>query len=98
MSKYEQEIAMQQEREKRAANIKTIKTDLEECRNLLAAMPHHTTGDFQQIQDWRFVESRLRWLEDMLADEQKAYNATYQVNDSAVVDVIARDTIKASEN
>lgn len=88
MSKYEQEIAMQQEREKRAANIKTIKTDLEECRNLLAAMPHHTTGDFQQIQDWRFVENRLRWLEDMLADEQRAYNSTMTANADEVVNLM----------
>ena len=88
MSKYEQEIAMQQEREKRAANIETIKTDLEDCRNLLAAMPHHTTGDFQQIQDWRFVESRLRWLEDMLADEQRAYNSTMTANADEVVNLM----------
>jgi hypothetical protein len=81
MTKYEHEMAMQQEREKRTANINAIKADLEECRNLLAVIPHFTKGTFQQGQDWHFVHEKLQWLEEMLADEQKAYKDTFKARE-----------------
>lgn len=94
---YENEMAAMAEREKRQENIDKLQAQVDEARAVAEAIPN-PHADWQRGQDRRFVLERLQWLEGMLADEQKAYNATYQVNDSAVVDVIARDTIRASEN
>lgn len=81
MTKYEHELMMQEEREKRSGNIEELKKKIEENKDLLAVMPHFSVGTFEQGKDWRFMSDRLKWLEDMLADEQKAYKDTFKARE-----------------
>lgn len=82
MTKYEHELMMQEERKKRSGNIEELKKKIEENKDLLAVMPHFSVGTLKQGNDWRFMFDRLQWLEGLLADEQKAFNATFQATEA----------------
>ena len=88
MTKYEHELMMQEERKKRSGNIEELKKQIEENKDLLAVMPHFSVGTFEQGKDWRFMADRLKWLEELLADEQKAFNATFQATEAEAAQFI----------
>ena len=81
-TKFETEMQTRGERVVREHNIAKINGMIEECESLLAVMP----GDTQEErQDLEFVRSRRAWLQDMKADEQRAYDATMTANADDVV-------------
>jgi hypothetical protein len=81
VSKYEYELQMQEEREKRSGNIERLQKLLTEARELRAAIPQDHS-DLEAIKDRDFLQRRVLWLEELLKDEQRAYNSTFQPNEA----------------
>lgn len=76
-TKYEHELQMQEERKKRIKNIERLQALLTEVREIRAAVPQDHSN-LEAIRDRDFLTRRMRWLEDLLKDEQRAYDATFQ--------------------
>lgn len=84
-TKYELEMQGRAERAIREHNINKINGMIQECEDLLAVMPKTTPKEQQEIM---FVRSRVAWLHDLKADEQRAYNATMTANADDVVNLM----------
>ncbi len=81
-TKFDNEIQARGERVLREHNIAKINAMIEECESLLSVMQGNTQ---EERQDLEFVRSRRAWLQDLKADEQRAYNATMTANADDVV-------------
>lgn len=78
-TKYEHELQMQEERKKRIKNIERLQALLTEVREIRAVVPQDHSN-LEAIRDRDFLSRRMRWLEDLLKDEQRAYDATFQAS------------------
>ena len=76
-TKYEHELQMQEERKKRTTNIERLQALLTEARELRAVV-HQDHSNLEAIRDRDFLQRRVQWLEDLLKDEQRAFDATFQ--------------------
>lgn len=84
-TKFELEMQGRAERAIRDDNINKINGMIQECEDLLAVMPNTTPEETQEVM---FVRSRVAWLHDLKADEQRAYNATMTANADDVVNLM----------
>lgn len=75
MTKYEREQLLAKERVIRKANIKELREQLDEARNLLASIPNN---GFDTFMEQRTVRAEIRKLLDFIADEERALKATYE--------------------
>lgn len=78
-TRYEHELQMQEERKKRSKNIERLQALLTEARELRAVIPQDHSN-LEAIRDRDFLNRRLHWLEDLLKDEQRAFDATFQAS------------------
>jgi hypothetical protein len=69
---------MKEEREKRAANIKTLQGQFDDVTIILKLIPK---GEYRELQVARNKAKEIRL---MLEDEKKAYEATFQPMENAV--------------
>jgi len=76
-TKFEIELQGRAERAIRQDNIKKIDAMIKEAEDLLAVMP---ASSLDEQNDRRFVDDRLKWLQDMRQDEQRAHDATLSAN------------------
>lgn len=76
-TKFEIELQGRAERAIRQDNIKKIDAKIKEAEDLLAVMP---ASSLDEQNDRRFVDDRLKWLQDMRQDEQRAHDATLSAN------------------
>ena len=84
MTKYEREQLLAKERVIRRANIKDLRDQLEEARNLLASIP---SDSFDTFLEQRTVRAEIRKLSDFLANEEMALKATYE-DEATAQDVV----------
>lgn len=77
MTKFEIELQGRAERAIRQDNIKKIDAMIKEAEDLLAVMP---ASSLDEQNDRRFVDERLKWLQDMRQDEQRAHDATLRAD------------------
>lgn len=80
-TKYEHELQMQEERKKRTKNIERLQALLTEARELRAVVPQDHSN-LEAIRDRDFLQRRVQWLEGLLKDEQRAYDATFQASET----------------
>lgn len=73
---HQQQLA---EREKRAANIKNLKDQLNEAKEILRELQaqKQTYFTYDQQQDVRTTQAEIKRLKEFLEDEERAYNATF---------------------
>jgi len=76
-TKFELEIQGRAERAIRQDNINKIDAMIKEAKDLLAVMP---ASSIDEQNDRRFIDDRLKWLQDMRQDEQRAHDATLSAN------------------
>ena len=76
-TKFEIELQGRAERAIRQDNIKKIDAMIKEAEDLLAVMP---ASSLDEQNDRRFVDDRLKWLQDMRQDEQRAHDATLRAD------------------
>ena len=76
-TKFEIELQGRAERAIRQDNIKKIDAMIKEAEDLLAVMP---ASSIDEQNDRRFIDDRLKWLQDMRQDEQRAHDATLSAN------------------
>ena len=76
-TKFELEIQGRAERAIRQDNINKIDAMIKEAKDLLAVMP---ASSIDEQNDRRFIDDRLKWLQDMREDEQRAHDATLSAN------------------
>ena len=76
-TKFELEIQGRAERAIRQDNINKIDAMIKEAKDLLAVMP---ASSIDEQNDRRFIDDRLKWLQDMKQDEQRAHDATLSAN------------------
>jgi hypothetical protein len=86
-TKFERAQAAAQERDKREGNIAILKKDIIEAEELLRVMPSST---FEERQDAQFVRDRVAWLYELLTDEQRAYNATFEAEGATIDAVVSK--------
>lgn len=89
MTKYEREQLLARERIIRMANIKDLRDQLDEARNLLASIP---SEGFDTFQEQRTVRAEIRKLSDFLADEERALKATYE-DEATAQDIVDKLTL-----
>ena len=80
MTKYEHEKAMMQEREKRKQNISELRKKLDDAKLLLSVI---NGKDFESIQEKHIVRGEVARLSVFLADEEKAFKATFEDEETA---------------
>ena len=76
-TKFEIEMQGRAERAIRQDNINKIDAMIKEAEDLLAVMP---SSSLDEQNDRRFVDDRLKWLQDMRQDEQRAHDATLRAD------------------
>ena len=76
-TKFELEIQGRAERAIRQDNLNKIDAMIKEAKDLLAVMP---ASSIDEQNDRRFIDDRLKWLQDMRQDEQRAHDATLSAN------------------
>ena len=76
-TKFEIELQGRAERAIRQDNINKIDAMIKEAKDLLAVMP---ASSLDEQNDRRFIDDRLKWLQDMRQDEQRAHDATLSAN------------------
>ena len=76
-TKFELEIQGRAERAIRRDNLRKIDAMIKEAKDLLAVMP---ASSIDEQNDRRFIDDRLKWLQDMRQDEQRAHDATLSAN------------------
>lgn len=76
-TKFEIELQGRAERAIRQDNIRKIDAMIKEAEDLLIVIPGAT---LDEQNDRRFVDDRLKWLQDMRQDEQRAHDATLSAN------------------
>lgn len=76
-TKFEIEMQGRAERAIRQDNINKIDAMIKEAEDLLAVMP---ASSLDEQNDRRFVDDRLKWLQDMRQDEQRAHDATLRAD------------------
>ena len=76
-TKFEIELQGRAERAIRRDNIKKIDAMIKEAEDLLIVMPAST---LDEQHDRRFVSERLKWLQEMREDEQRAHDATLRAD------------------
>ena len=77
---YQQQLA---EREKRAANIKNLKDQLNEAKEILRELQaqRQTYFTYDQQQDVRTTQAEIKRINEFLEDEERAYNATFATDE-----------------
>ncbi len=83
-TKYERDAEARQERAKRQKNIDHLRYVLERDEDILAVMPYDET-DLASIREHRTMHEHVTRLREMLDDEVKAYNATYEATPEEIV-------------
>lgn len=76
------------EREVRKKNLESLNRELQEARNLLAVIPA-AKSSYEAAQERRIVAAHIRELSDLAADEKRAYDATFE-DEQTAADVVAR--------
>lgn len=76
-TKFELEMQGRAERAIRQDNINKIDAMIKEAKDLLAVMP---ASSLDEQNDRRFIDDRLKWLQDMRQDEQRAHDATLRAD------------------
>lgn len=66
---------MQEERAKRAENIAYLDEQIKDARHLLAVIP---ANGYEEEQERRTVQEHIKFLSGFKADEERAYNATFE--------------------
>lgn len=84
-TKFEIELQGRAERALRRDNLRKIDAMIKEAEDLLIVMP---ASSLEEQHDKRFVGQRLKWLQDMRQDEQRAYDATMTANADDVVNLM----------
>ena len=87
MTRFEQEKMMAEKRAKSEQNIAQLEGMLRECRDLQAVIPNNT---LEGSQEQRFIRERIAWLNDLLGDEKREYNSTFEAGEADVNDVVSK--------
>lgn len=77
-TKYEREIAAETERNYRRANIMQLKEQLEADEKIARVMPWPNRSDTAGMREHEVMTTHINHLRELIADEVKAYNATFQ--------------------
>ena len=79
-TKYDLFQEAEKEKAKRLFNIKTLDAQINEAKTLLSVMPNIT--DIKSQRERQVVQARIKALNDMRADEQRAYDEASNASDA----------------
>jgi len=72
---YDLQKQNEEEREKRSANLRELKSKLQEAKNVLSVIPNN---GIENEQERRCVKAQIRDLNKLIDDEEKAYKVTFE--------------------
>lgn len=73
-------------RAKRQANIKALNEELREAKDIYAVLPN--SSDLGTMQERRVVHSKIKHLNELIADEQRAIDSLLEADNAAVVKAV----------
>jgi len=88
-TKFEREMQAQERRAECEKNIAKLEGMIQECRELQTVIPRDGKN-VETVHEHEFIRSRIAWLHDMLMDEKRAHQATFEGNADDVLAYMER--------
>jgi len=83
MTKYEYQKQQLENREKHAANLANLNSQLEEAKGILSTI-RRLERTYENEKNERETRNEIRRIEALVKDEQAAYNKTFQADPDSI--------------